>query len=82
MGLPKLYTREGGQFKEVDTSLKRLCEAAKGYLDMSKEVLTAIYGEGGAAPQPLREVIKDFVDGKLTKEGTIKKLDELGEAKK
>lgn len=46
-------------------------------LDSSPQVLKMIYVDNDTAPKPLREVMSQYLDGKLTKDETAKRLAEL-----
>ncbi len=46
-------------------------------LDNSPQVLRIIYVDNDTAPEPLREVMSQYLDGKLTKDETAKRLAEL-----
>jgi hypothetical protein len=74
---PKLYTMKDGKLSEMNTSLKRMCEVAKGNLDASASILGIIYINNPDAPESLRQLMKDFVEKKFTKDETDVKLDEL-----
>jgi len=78
MPIPKLYTLKDGKLSEVDTSLKRVCEIAKSRLDDPK-ILELIYIDNDDAPEPLRNILKDFIAGKLSKTDVLQKLDQLSE---
>ena len=68
-----------GRDGKVETKilgLAHMCGIAKSRLS-SKEILSVLYIDNDAAPQPLREIMKLYVDGKLTQEETAQKLDEL-----
>ncbi len=77
MEFPVFFTREGEQFKKVDANLQRMAEIAKERLDIPKSLLHLLYVKNLASPEPLREIIKGFINGKYKKEEAIQKLDAL-----
>ncbi len=72
-----MFNMKDGKLEKVDTSLKRMAELAKERLDIGRTLLHLLYISNLATPEPLREIIKGFVNGKYKKEEAIKKLDAL-----
>ena len=68
---------KGGKLVPMDTGLGRMCEVAKGNLDASPRILGILYIGNADAPEPLRNLMKEFVDKKITKDEAIAKLDQL-----
>ncbi|TSC83269.1 MAG: hypothetical protein G01um101419_99 [Parcubacteria group bacterium Gr01-1014_19] len=72
-----MFTMKDGKLEKVDTSIRRMAEIAKERLDISKTLLHLLYIKNLAVPEPIREIIKGFVNGKYKREETIQKLDAL-----
>jgi len=65
------------RFEVSPEELEQMCEVAKGRLDASPSILRVLYLESPTTPEALRDIMRDFLDGKISKNETIQKLNKF-----
>ncbi len=66
-----------GSFKKVDAVVKTLAKVAINQLNGPPQTLDIICLRNEFCPEPLRTVIRDFIDGKITKDEAKTRLEAL-----